>query len=778
MTLSGKTKGDNLRRTMRTIVVSLGLLLLGMQGLFAQAPSGLSLPSIKTAVITDIQVEGAQRVEAGTVISYMVIKKGDVYDPGRVDRSLKSLFSTGLFSDVSIKRQGNVLVVSVVENPVINRVAFEGNKKVENDTLESEISLRPRIIFTRTKVQSDVKRILAVYRANGRFAASVEPKVIQLPQNRIDLIFEINEGKATEIRKIRFIGNGEFSDSRLRELIRTKETRWWRFFTSSDTYDPDRLTLDRELLRRHYLKKGFADFRVISAIAELSPNRSNFFITFTVDEGNRYKYGDINVAVRLKGVTEKELSGLLELKKGSWYDSTDSEGVIQRLTTHINDKGISFVSIRPRINRIRDKKLINLTFDVNEGPRRYVERIDITGNVRTQDKVIRREFLLVEGDAFNVSKLRRSRQRIRNLEFFQKMKVDQIPGNAPDKVIIKTNVEEKSTGSVTIGGGFSTTSGALIDLGIEERNLLGLGQELTISATIAEKRNDLEFKFTEPYFLGRQVSAGADVFRTSQDLQDSSSFDREATGAALRLGYPITERLSQSWRYSFNKSKISDVATGASPFIQAEEGSRIVSDLTQALAYDTRDNHLLPTKGYVVRLSNNFAGLGGPTKHLRTRLKGARYYSIFEDWVIGFKGEAGYIVGLFDEDVRLLDRFFMGGETVRGFDTSGIGPRDRNTRDALGGEWKYNGSVEATFPLGLPNEIGIKGRLFTDFGSVSQTQPSDPAIFDSSSVRLSVGAGLTWVSPFGPIGLDVGIPVLKEKLDQTQIFRLNFGTRF
>ena len=778
MTLFWKNKGDNLRNLMRTVVLSLGLLLPGTQGLFAQAPKGLSAPTIKTAVIVDIQVEGAQRVEAGTVISYMVIKKGDVYAPDRVDRSLKSLFSTGLFSDVSIKRQGNVLIVSVVENPVINRVAFEGTKKVESDTLESEISLRPRIIFTRTKVQNDVKRILAVYRATGHFAASVEPKVIQLPQNRIDLVFEINEGQKTDIRKIRFVGNGALSDSRLRELIRTKESRWWRFFTSSDTYDPDRLTLDRELLRRYYLKKGYADFRVISAIAELSPNRSSFFITFTVDEGNRYKYGNIDLAVRLKGVTAKELNGYIEISKGSWYDATDSDGVIDRLTTHINEKGISFVSVRPRINRIRDKKIINLTFEVNEGPHRYVERIDITGNVRTQDKVIRREFLLVEGDAFNVSKLKRSRQRIRNLDFFQKMKVEQVPGSAPDKVIIKTSIEEKSTGSLMIGGGFSTTSGALIDLGLEEKNLLGLGQTLKIKATIAEKRNDIDLSFTEPYFLGRRVAAGFDIFRKSQDLQDSSSFDKDATGLSLRMGYPITERLYQSWRYSFNKSKISDVSTDASPFIQSEEGSRIVSEVSHALAYDTRDSRLLPTKGYIVRLSNDLAGLGGPTKHFRTRLKGARYFPFFEDWVLGVKGEAGYIVGLFDKDVRLLDRFFMGGETVRGFDTSGIGPRDRNTRDALGGEWKYNGSVETSFPLGLPNEIGIKGRVFTDFGSTSQTKSSDPVIFDSTSVRLSVGAGLTWLSPFGPIGLDVGIPVLKEKLDQTQTFRLNFGTTF
>lgn len=538
------------------------------------------------------------------------------------------------------------------------------------------------------------------------------------------------------------------------------------------------MTLDRELLRRFYLKKGFADFRVVSAVAELSPDRTNFFITFTIDEGKRYKYGDINLAVRLKGVNEAELVDRLELKKGSWYDASETENVVQRLTTHINEKGISFVEIRPRTNRIRDKQLINLTFEVNEGPRRYVERIEITGNVRTQDKVIRREFRLVEGDAFNVSKLRRSQQRIRNLNFFQKLNVDQVPGSAPDKVIVKAHVEERSTGEVTLGGGFSTTSGALAEIGIQERNLLGLGQTLRLNVSVAQKRNDLDLSFTEPYFLGREVAAGFDVFRTTQDLQDSSSFDREATGASLRLGYPITERLSQSWRYKFNKSKIDDIAVDASPFVRSEQGSRIISEVSSTLVYDTRDSKILPTKGYMTSLRVSYAGVGGPTKYLRSTLKGAKYYSFWEDWVLSLRGEGGYIVGLFDKDVRLLDRFFVGGESICGFDTSGIGPRDRNTNDALGGEWKYSGTIEATFPLGLPNELGLKGRLFTDFGSVSQVAQSDPAIFDQASLRVSVGAGLTWLSPFGPIGVDLGFPVLKEDLDQTQIFRLNFGTRF
>ncbi|MEQ8195980.1 MAG: outer membrane protein assembly factor BamA, partial [Rhodospirillales bacterium] len=494
----------------RIIAICLALMIPGGPLAMAQTPSAPSFPSLGADVIQDIAVEGAQRVEPGTVISYMVIKQGDPYDAERIDRSLKSLFATGLFADVSIQRQGKTLVVNVVENPVINRVAFEGNRKVESDVLEAEVTLRPRVIFTRTKVQNDVKRLLAIYRVNGRFAASIEPKVIQLPQNRVDLVFEINEGKPTDVRKIRFVGNREFSDSRLREIIQTRETRWWRFFSSSDRYDPDRLTFDRELLRRFYLKKGFADFRVASAVAELSPNRENFFITFTIAEGARYKFGNIDLAVRLKDVDEKKLEKKLEIKKGDWYDASEIENVITRVTTEVNDSGKPFVDVRPRVNRNRDKREINITFEVNEGAHVFVERIDISGNVRTLDQVIRREFRFVEGDAFNVSKLRRSRKRVQDLDFFQKVKIDQVPGSAPDKTVIKTTVEEKATGSVLIGAGFSTTSGALVDLGLQERNFLGRGQDIKFNITSAEKRNDVDLSFTEPYFLGRQIVAGVD----------------------------------------------------------------------------------------------------------------------------------------------------------------------------------------------------------------------------------------------------------------------------
>lgn len=729
------------------------------------------------ATVGDVLVEGAQRIEADTIRSYLLIQKGDPFDAERIDRSLKSLFATGLYADVSIRRQGNNLVVTVVENPVINRVAFEGNKKIGDETLTAEITLRPRVIYTRTKVQNDVRRILQLYRRSGRFAATVEPKVIRLAQNRIDLVFEINEGEATAVQKIRFVGNKEFSDSKLREAVRTKESRWYRFLSSDDTYDPDRLTLDRELLRQFYLRKGYADFRVVSAVAELTPDRKDFFITFTIDEGNRYKFGKIDIEVRLRGLNADEVKDVVEVKSGDWYNAKDLETTIDELANKISGLGFNFVDVRPRIDRDRDKRTIAVAFEVNEGPRVFVERIDIVGNVRTQDRVIRREFRLAEGDAFNVSKLRRSRQRMSDLDFFQKVNIEEAPGSAPDKTIIKTEVEEKSTGQVSLGAGFSTSSGLIGDISLRERNLLGRGQDLRLGLRLASLGTLADVSFTEPYFLDRDIAAGFDVFRSTRNLEDQSSHDLKTTGGSLRMGYPFTERLRQAWRYTFKKQEIFDVEDGASALVRQQEGSEWVSEIGHGLSYDRRDSAVSPTTGYLLRMNNDFAGVGGTERYVRNRVSAAKYFSLEDDWVLSVRGTAGQIVGL-GEDVSLSNRFFVGGDDLRGFETGGIGPRDKITKDALGAEWMYVGTVELIFPLGLPAEFGVKGKAFTDFGSAGKIEPTNANVGDTSSVRVSVGTGLLWASPFGPLGIDLGIPVLKESFDKKELIRVNFGTRF
>jgi outer membrane protein insertion porin family len=755
-------------------------------GLVAALASVLPLPFELAAsralaqqrqVIREVVIEGVQRIEPNTVRSYLLVQEGDEFNADRIDRSLKSLYATGLFSDVTIRQVGDTLVVHVVENPIVNRVAFEGNERIDDKTLESEVSLRPRVIYTRSKAQSDVQRILTLYRQSGRFAATVEPKIIELPQNRVDVVYEISEGPVTSVESIRFVGNKAFSDSRLREVIRTKQSRWWRFLSTDDTYDPDRLALDRELLRRFYLSEGYVDFRVQSVIAELTSNREQFFVTFTIEEGERYRVGTVKVVSSLPGLQGEEVKENITISEGDWYDANAVEKSIDKLSDEVGTLGYAFVEIRPRLDREREQKKIDIVFEVREGPRVFVERIDISGNVRTMDEVIRREFRLVEGDAFNSAKLRRSRQRIQDLDFFEKVSVEQVPGSAPDKAVVKVAVEEKSTGSLSIGAGFSTGSGFLGDLSIRERNFLGRGQDLQASLLIGQRQQQVDLSFTEPYFLGKEIAAGGDAFYVQTDRQSESSFDTTTIGADIRASYPITEHLSQGWRYTLKQTDLQNVPSDASFYIREAQGTETYSEISHSLTYDRRDSRINPSEGYFGKLTTDVAGLGGSAKYLRNRVDAGYYYPVAEKWVASLTASGGYVYGL-GEDVKLLDRFFIGGNEVRGFETDGIGPRDPDSNDALGGEIFYAGSLQLAFPLGLPEELDIRGRVFSDFGSSWKMPETGPPVDDSSAPRASVGTGLTWVSPFGPLGIDLGFAVLKESFDKTEILRLNFGTRF
>ncbi len=730
------------------------------------------------SIVRQVVMQGNQRIEPETIRSYLLVQEGDAFNPDRIDRSLKSLFATGLFADVNIKREGSTLIVKVVENPIINRIQLEGNRRVKDDTLLPELQMKPRTVYTRTKVQADVKRILDIYRRQGRFAATVDPKIIQLDQNRVDLAYEIDEGKRTGVKRIAFVGNKHYSDSSLREALQTKEERWWRFFSSDDNYDPDRVTYDRELLRRFYMKRGYADFRVVSAQAELGPTQEEFFITFTVDEGERYKIGKVDVDISLPQLKKPDVLNVVQFSKGDWYNANKIEDSIQKITDLVGTKGYAFGEVRPRIERNREKRLIDITFDVQEGPRVFVEKIDITGNVRTLDKVIRREFRLVEGDAFNSAKLRRSRQRLQNLGFFEKVDVNNVPSEeTPDRTVIKVDVQEKSTGELSFGVGWSTMAGALFEIGVRERNLLGRGQDLTAKLMVGQRSAKIDVSFTEPYFMDREVSVGADAFHKTQDLQRSSSFDQTDTGGALRMGYHLTEDLSQSLRYGLKQTKIDNVSATASRYIQDQKGTSVTSSISQTLLYDKRDSRINPTDGYFARFSNDLAGLGGTERYLRTDLEGGYFYPIAEEWTLVASGHTGYIAGI-GKDVRISDRYFIGGDTVRGFAQAGISPRDRASQDALGGNWMAAGSLEVIFPLGLPNEYGIQGKLFTDFGTVGPGDNQDSTVDDSRLVRSSVGFGVNWKSPIGPMSLDFGFPITKEKFDETEIFRFSFGTRF
>jgi outer membrane protein insertion porin family len=753
-----------------------GMLAVAAQPARAQ-PAGLTAPADQQGVIEDIRVEGNQRIEAATIRSYMVVGIGDPFDPGPLDQSLKNLFATGLFDDVALRRENDTLVVAVVENPIINRIAFEGNRRLDDELLSNEVQLRPRVVYTRSRVQNAVGRILELYRRNGRFAATVEPKVIELEQNRVDLVFEINEGPLTDVARIVFIGNEAFSDSTLRGVIQTREAAWWRFLTSDDTYDPDRLAFDQELLRRFYLARGYADFNVGSALAELTPDGRKFVITFTVDEGEQYTFGEIGLESRLRDLEPEQLRELLQTESGDIYNADEVEDSIIALTERVGELGYAFVDIEPVPQKDEAERVIDLTYVINEGPRVYIERIDIVGNLRTLDRVIRREFRVDEGDAFNTALLRRSRQRIENLGFFERVEMTTVPGSSPDKTAIEVAVSERSTGELSFGAGFSTSDGPLGDIRLTERNLLGRGQSVRAEFTVSARTQQLDFSFTEPYFLDRDLAAGFDLFRRTTDFQSEGSFDQKSTGGTLRASYPLTERWRHGLRLTVREDEITDVDNSASRFIRDEEGEDLTILVGQNLTYDTRDTRFLPSEGYIIRLDQDVAGLGD-TQFVRHEVNGSYYYPFTPDWVLNLAARGGYIFGYGGENVRLFDRFFLGGQTLRGFKFAGVGPRDATTDDALGGNLLYTATAEQRFPLGLPEELRMFGRVFVEAGTLTELDVNGPEIEDSGNLRASAGGGISWLSPLGPIAIDLSHAFLADDDDETEFFRISFGTRF
>ncbi len=735
--------------------------------------------------IQGIAVQGSQRIEPATVRTYVTVREGDPFDPARIDQSLKNLFGTGLFADVSITRgENNVLVIRVVENPIINRISLEGNDKIKDDDLTKEMQLRPRVVYTRNKVQQDVEKILELYRRKGRFAARVDPKVIELPQSRVDVVFEISEGSPTYVRTINFVGNESFDDDELRNVVLTREERWWRFLTSNDTYDPDRMNYDRELLRRHYVQNGYADFEVISAVAELAPNRENFYMTFTVKEGPRYRLNKVDLEVAIKDLPREVLESAVIPQSGDWFNGKAIEDTIDGITDAAGTAGYAFVDINPRVRRNEADKTIDLTFQVQEGPRVFVERVDLKGNVRTLDRVIRREMRLVEGDAFNTARVRRSRERLENLGFFKQdtVKIDNAPSDVyPDRTILTATVEEQPTGELSFGVGYSSASGALFDVGVRERNLLGKGQNLGANFSLAQQQMQVNLSFTEPYFLDRQLVAGFDLVASQVDYQSQSGFTSNTLGGTARIGFSYNEHLFQRFNYQVFVTKLTGLTSFSSQFVREQAGSAVTSQVSQVIGYDRRDNVIDPHNGYYLTLSTDLAGLGGSERYVRGGVGGAMYLEPLEGWIFSAAASASYIVGL-GQEVKIYQRSQMGGTTLRGFKDFGASPRDATTFDAVGGDWMGTASFQLRVP-GLPKESGLKTYLFNDWGVIGP--PKDLkrrpgiTILDSQKFRGSAGIGVEWTSPVGVITVDYSPFIFNaQPFDQKSRFRINFGQRY
>lgn len=735
---------------------------LAQQVLPPVVPAPEAIPS--AATIRSIAVTGNQRLEAQTILSYLRLRVGQDYNRATLDQALKDLAATELFKDFQISDDKGALTIQVNENPVINRVILEGNKRLKEDKIRPEIKMSPRQIFTRSKVRADVARIIELYKRQGRFAATVEPKMVSLDQNRVDVVFEINEGPKSKVRQINILGNEKFSDGDIKDEMATKESGLLTILSSNTSYDPDRLAYDQQKVRLFYLQNGYADFRVISAVAELTSNKQDFIITYVVEEGERYKFADVDVKSEIRDFRPETLKTLLPMKTGDWYDAKLVEDTVESLSETAGLFGYAFADINPEFRRDPETRTMSITFNVAESPRTYVERIDVNGNTLTQDKVVRREFRLNEGDAFNSFGVKRTENRINSLGYFQeRLEIERKEGSAPDRIILETNVEEKPTGELSLSAGFSSIENFLLQASIRQRNFRGLGQQLQASVNYSSYSKSVELGFTEPYLFDRNISIGGSVYR--RDLNSfnfigsdrRTTFAQTTTGAQLTLGVPLTEYMSAFGRYSLNFDDVTlDRAIyffgdSCDPLVAGRYlcdaiGNRTTSLLGFTLAYDDRDNRLRPTRGQSLSISQDFAGLGGSVKYVRTRAQGSKHFNLGSRFILNVSAEGGYIYPLGSgqtagsDKVRLTDRFFLGEPQMRGFDIRGVGPRvirysnvdltdpanpilntdpNQQVDDALGGRAYYQGRLEIDIPLGTgAKELGLRPSVFLDVGSV------------------------------------------------------------
>ena len=769
----------------------------------------LSAPTLAIAqatqqggVVQRILVRGNERIEQATVVSYLPIQPGEPVDPAKIDLALKTLFRTDLFADVKIEFLAGDLIITVLENPIINRVIFEGNSGLKEDKLRDEVTVRPRGIFTRSRVQQDVQRIVELYRRSGRISASVTPQIVELPQKRVDLIFKIDEGAKSGVLRVNFLGNKAFSDNDLRDVVVTEQSSWYKFFSSNANYDPDRLEYDKEQLRKHYRNRGYYDFRVSSAVAELAPDKNGFVITYTVDEGPEYEFGKVTVETELQKLDKSILEALVPFRSGETYQDEKIEQATDQLTFAAGAAGFAFVDVRPRYVANRETSKVDVVFQVREGPRVYVDRIDVVGNTATLDYVIRREMNLTEGDAYNRALVDRSKNQIRALGFFKEVEITETPGSAPDRTGLQVQVEEQPTGELSFSAGYSSVDQLVIDLGITQRNFRGRGQNVRGRISLGSLRQQVDLSFTEPRFLNRDVAAGIDIYSYRYDLSEYSAYETASLGLTTRANFPLSLNTRGSLRYTLRQDEV-NIDGGfcdaglLSSAVCGQRGSFLTSLVGYGVRLDRRNDYLNPTRGFYVDLSQDFAGIGGDVNYVRSEGDAGWYYGFTRDFILSVTGSAGYIEGWSGDNIRINDRFYKGGNNFRGFETAGIGPRDLSFQraDALGGKVYAIGSAELTVPTFLPEQYGIKAAVFTDVGTLGKLDKQDklcvtpatadcpagavdPNVRDDLSLRASAGLSIFWRSPMGPIRFDFSRVLAKEDYDKTETFKFSTSTRF
>jgi outer membrane protein insertion porin family len=779
---------------------SVAALLLAPAVVMAQTGS----PQVTTFATSSIIVEGNRRIEAETIRTYFHVRPGGRLDAAALDAALKDLLATGLFQDVRISHAGDRVVVTVVENPVINRVAFEGNKSVKEDQLRGEVQSKPAGPLSRATVQTDVVRVTDIYQRNGRFNVRVEPKIIELPNQRVDLVFEVQEGARTGIKKIVIVGNRAYSSQRLKQVIKSGETNVLSFLLSNDLYDPDRIEVDRSQLRRFYLSHGYPDIRIVSAEATYDPESKGFVATFTIEEGNRHQIGTVDVKSDIPSIDPSPLRSKMRTSPGDVFNAEAVEKTAEDMTIELAKRGQPFAVVRPGVVRDQRGATINLVYRIEEGSRSYVEQINIRGNVKTQDHVIRREFDVGEGDAYNRALVARAERRIKNLGYFKTVKITSEPGSTPDRVIVNVVVEEQNTGEFTVAGGYSASDGFIGEVSVGERNLLGSGLYVKANGRFGEFSKGIELAVTEPYFMGSRVSAGISLFARESVTNTNQSFGSESFGGTLSLGTPLNEQVGAQVRYSLVRQRITlDPAftdcTPANPppgcFANGEasvpvkqaalNGPAWVSSIGYTLSYNTLDSIRNPTSGIRSDFRQDLAGVGGDVKFLRSTEDFRYYHEVVGDSVAMLRAQGGYVTPWGGQQLPLLNSFFGGPDLVRGFAVNGFGPRDTTegtSKDNVGGTRYWATTAELRTPIPwIPPESGLRFAVFADAGSLwgFAGSGSTPAlsqslkVADSKTIRSSMGAGLIWDSPFGPMRVDYAYPTSKAAFDVTQRMRFS-----
>ncbi len=726
--------------------------------------------------LESIEIQGNERVTDGTVLAYLPAQVGDEITLATLDRFISILFATNLFSDVSISRDENAVVISVRENPIINRITIEGNDVLTDEKLLEELDIQPRRVYTRDIAINSTKKLLDIYRLSGRFAAEVVPKVIRLENNRVDLIFEVDEGELIKIESIRFIGNEAFSDFALRQVISSRKRRWWAFLSGMDKYDPARLDYDVRLLRQFYLSRGYAEINVERVQGGLLQDRSGFAVTFSITEGPRFKFGDISIESEIENLDLQELLDVVSAKRNDWYDSRLIEEGLLNITNELGNLGYAFVNVVPEPTTSEDKKYVNVLIRIGKARKNFIERIDFVNNTRTLDSVIRREMEIIEGDPFNRLKIERSLRNIRGLGYFRDVDVETLPGTAVNSSIMRVKVEEQPTGDFSLGVGYSSIEKGQVTLGLNERNFLGSGRSVKFSASVSDTVADYRIGLTEPYFLNRNLSGSFEVF--SEDLQ-ADTVDIERTGFSTSVYLGAANDYYHRVGYDLAKNSTTQKSSEATSLTGEENKSLTSSSVRYTLGRRTLDNRYDPTEGSLFEITEEYSGLGGDVNFLKTRLRSAYYKPFaFRKYVLGVRGEIGYVDGLGDK-ISQSARFNLGGRRLRGFDGGGVGPRDIGSGSAVGGNKIYSGSVEILSSLGLSEDLGMRWTVFSDFGSVWDTDyPDGVTKPNDNSMRQTLGVGLLWDTAIGPLTFFWADPLSQESHDKTKRFQFNIGTRF